>query len=456
MRNAPAEIDRSSEDRPALAATPPFAPGFRATPYWLEGLGPPPALPGTLPRAADVVVIGSGYTGLNAALQTARGGRTTLVLEAGAPGEGCSTRNGGQISTGIKPSRAALTRRHGAERAAAIRAEGRSALGWIGDFLAEEGIDCGFRRNGRFHAAHTPAHYEDLARRAERTMREDGVEAFAVPAAEQRAELGTGFYTGGVVFPAFASLHPARYHRGLLRAALGSGVQVVAHCPALSLQRRAGGIEVTTPQGTVRARDVVVATNGYTGALTPWLRRRVIPIGSYVIATEPVAPDTMRALFPTGRIACDTRRVVYYYGPSPDGTRVVFGGRVSAGETEASVSGPRLHADLAAIFPELADTRISHAWQGTVAYTFDTLPHCGRHEGVHYAGGYCGSGVAMASYLGMKTGLAVLGRAEGRTAFDGLPFPSRPLYAGRPWFLPAAVALYRALDRFDRRRAGLA
>ncbi|MEM9783782.1 MAG: FAD-binding oxidoreductase [Pseudomonadota bacterium] len=430
-----------------------FADDFKAAPYWHDGVPPAPAVPRKLPASADVVVVGSGYTGLHAAIQTTRGGRSTVVLEAGEPGAGCSTRNGGQISTSIKPSFETLARRFGPERARRIRAEGPAALDWIEDFVAAEGIDCGFRRAGRFYAAHTPRHYEDLARKAERGMREEAIEAHAVPQADQKTELGSDFYAGGVVFPRFATLHPARYHHGLLRTALASGVQVVPRCAALSVERDGDGVTVDTVLGKVRARDVVVATNGYTGQLVPWLRRRVIPIGSYMIATEPLPRAIMDRLFPTGRMACDTRRVVYYYGPSPDRSRVVFGGRVSSGETDVRVSGPRLHAEMTRIFPELAQARISHAWSGFVAYTFDEMAHCGVHDGIHYAMGYCGSGVSMASYLGMRTGQRVLGLAEGRTGFDDLPFDTRPLYTGRPWFLPAAVAWYRWRDTIECARA---
>lgn len=430
-----------------------WLPGWTDTPYWLDGLDGPTGVSDRPPKQADVVIVGSGYTGLNAAIETARGGRTTLVLETGAPGQGCSTRNGGQISTSVKPSYAKLAARHGTDRARAIRDEGKTALDWIEERITTEGIACAFRRNGRFHAAHTPQNYEELARDADQMGREDGIEAHPVPRDDQRSELGSDVYHGGLVFPQHAAIDPARYHRGLLSAAVSAGAQVVGDCEVLGIERQSQGFKLSTAQGTVNARDVIVATNGYTGRVTPWMQRRVIPIGSYIIATEPLPPDLVDRLFPNDRIASDTCKVVYYYRASPDRRRVLFGGRVSANETDPRVSGPLLYRDMCRIFPELLGYRIAHSWMGAVAYTFDELAHTGVHDGVHYAMGYCGSGVSMASYLGMRTGQKVLGRAEGCTAFDDLPFPTRPLYAGKPWFLPPVVAWYRWRDRLQYERA---
>lgn len=415
--------------------------------YWLDDLQAPPTMPATPLQEVDVAVVGSGYTGLHAGIETARGGRTTMVLDAQDPGWGCSTRNGGQISTSVKPSLVKLTARFGEERARAIRQEGETALQWIEDFVTSEGLQCDFRRKGRYHAAHTPTHYEELARDADILRHQENIEAYAVSRAEQRQELGSDVYHGGVVFPHHASLNPAKYHRGLLSLALSAGVHVVGHCAVTQIQRHGAGFTLATEKGPVYARNVVVATNGYTSSLMPWLQRRVIPIGSYMIATEPLSRTLMRELFPTDRIASDTCKVVYYYRSSPDGRRVLFGGRVSAKETDTSVSGPKLASQMCRIFPQLSQCKITHSWMGQVAYTFDEMAHTGVHDGVHYAMGYCGSGVSMAGYLGKRLGQKVLGLAEGETAFDGLPNPTRPFYSGNPWFLPATVAWYRRLDR---------
>ncbi|MDG1935988.1 MAG: FAD-binding oxidoreductase [Paracoccaceae bacterium] len=421
--------------------------GWKDTSYWLDDLPAFTDVAKQPPTHVDVAIVGSGYTGLNAALQSIRGGRSTAVLEAGSPGFGCSTRNGGQVSTSIKPSLESLSQKFGVERGRAIRKEGETALDWIEDLVTSENIDCNFLRSGCYHAAHTQKHYEKIVRDAEKVSRTEGIEAHVISRSNQLKELGSDTYHGGVLFPRHASLNPAKYHRGLLNRVLESGASVIGECSVIDIEKERNSFILTTTRGKVRARDVIVATNGYTTKLVPWLQRRVIPIGSYIIATEPLEPGVMDLVFPTNRIASDTCKVVYYYRPSPDRTRILFGGRVSATETNPMVSGPKLLQDMFRIFPQLQGTKISHSWTGTVAYTFDEMAHIGRHDGLYYAMGYCGSGVSMASYLGMRLGQKVLGLPEGKTAFDALPFPTRPLYNGKPWFLPAVVSWYRWCDQ---------
>ena len=420
-----------------------FTPDCQSKPYWWERT-PRPQLPAaSLPAHADVVIIGSGYTGLCAALQTARVDSTTVVFDAEDAGWGCSSRNGGQISTGIKPSLQTLSRQYGAEHATRIIRTGNEALAWIGEFIQAENIDCDFKRCGRFYAAHSPRQFAKLVKTYGQSA-----DIEIVPKAEQQRELGSVVYHGGIVQRRFAALDPARYHQALLERVLQAGAHVIPHCPVNRIETSGQGFRLHTTKGQTQARDVIVASNGYTSTLTPWLRRRVIPIGSYMIATEPLRPGLTDELIPNDRNIVDTRRVIFYYRASPDRQRILFGGRVSLQETNPCLSAPALHAEMTRIFPQLQGVRISHSWMGFIAYTFDAMPHLGQHRGIHYALGYCGSGIALASFLGVRIGQQVLGLAEGQTALDGLSFQTRPLYREKPWFLAPSLRYYRLLDRF--------
>ncbi len=427
-----------------------FTEDFKAQPYWWDATPRPAAAAANLPAKADVLIIGSGYTGLCAALETARAGRHTVVIDAQDTGWGCSTRNGGMVSPGIKPGFEALAARHGEAVARAILSEGNAALSWIGEFVGSEGIDCDYVVSGEFFGAFTPRQLDALVADLSRQPPDLAEAWHKVPKSEQHREIDTDAYHGGVVFDSCGSIDPAKYHQGLLTRVIAAEAHVIAHCPAIAIERDGAGFAVRTGKGVVKARDVVIATNGYTGPATPWLRRRVIPIGSYIIATEPLPKPLMDRLLPTARTMSDTRKVVYYYRPSPDRTRIIFGGRVSSRETDPLKSAPLLRRDMIALFPDLADVKISRSWMGFVAYTFDHLAHMDRHDGIHYALGYCGSGIAVASYLGTRIGQQVLGRPEGQTAFDGIGFATRPFYTGNPWFMPAAVAYYRWRDRLAR------
>jgi glycine/D-amino acid oxidase-like deaminating enzyme len=267
-----------------------------------------------------------------------------------------------------------------------------------------------------------------------------------VARADQHAEIDSDFYHGGCVYPDDASVDPTRMLLALLGRALRSGATVVDHCPVSAIRTSGDGFEVLTPRGIVQARQVLLATNGYSGPLSPWHRRRVIPIGSYQIATVPLGSARVRSLIPGGRNIVDSRRVVVYFRPSADGERIIFGGRAALAEQDPLACVPRLRRMMERILPQLKSVAVSHAWVGWVAYTFDTLPHLGRHEGIYYCMGYCGQGVPLAPYLGMRIGQQMLGLKEGRTALDGLPFPSRPYYYTKPWFLAPSVFAYRAID----------
>ena len=420
-----------------------FTTDLKYVPWWWEAAPRPVLPPPVLPAEADVAVVGAGYTGLSAALTLARAGRSVVVFEAGDPGQGASSRNGGMIGSGHHLTHASLSAKYGEDAAGAILKEGLAALEYTVNLIDSEKIDCQFKRVGRFRAACRPRDYEAVAREVETLRRTIGLEAHVVGRADQHLEVASDFYHGGAVYPRHGGLHPALFHQGLLDRAADAGALVAGRTPAERLRRTKHGFEVSSPAGTLRVRDVIVATNGYTGKLTPGLRRRLMPLSSYIIATEELGEARVRSLFPSGKMIVETRSLHGYYRPSPDGRRILFGGRAALHAIDPKVAGKRLRRYLIQLFPDLRDVRISHAWTGHIAFTRMDMPHVGVRNGIHYAMGYCGSGVAMAPYLGYRAAHKVLGTREGRTAFDDVPFPAWPLHWGEPWFLPAVDIYYR-------------
>ncbi|MBG6208156.1 glycine/D-amino acid oxidase-like deaminating enzyme [Labrenzia sp. EL_126] len=424
-----------------------FTNDYKTTPYW-QDIAPKVEVPeASLPDEIDILVIGAGYTGLNATLQTAREGLGTLVLDAEHPGWGCSMRNGGQLSTSLKPSFSKLAKRYGTDLAVALCEEGQTSLDYMHELSSQEGLDLGLQEVGRFHGAHKRHLYDSLARECEAAHPVWKTDAFMVPKTEMASELGTDAYHGGMVLPRHCSIDVSRYLPSLLNKVLSVGAIVCGNCRVNSIERCGNGFKVTTSTGSLKAGRVILATNGYSGALSPWHQRRIIPIGSYVIATDEIPKETIDKLFPTDRVLSDTRKLVYYYRLSPDRKRILFGGRVSLQETDPHNSAAKLHKDMVALFPDLADVRVSHGWMGFVGYTFDTLAHCGEDDGLYFATGYCGSGVGMASYLGMRMGRKAAGTEKTPSAFERISYPTRPLYTGKPWFLAPSVLIYRLRDK---------
>ena len=268
-----------------------------------------------------------------------------------------------------------------------------------------------------------------------------------VPRAEQHAEIGSDLYHGGQIVPDLAAVHPGLYQLGLLERAQAAGARIVANTAVTGLRREAAGFTLATARGPVRAREVVLATNGYTGPATPRLRRRVIPFRAYMIATEPVPRELLDRLFPKGRTYHDYNNNLFYMRPSPDRERILMGGFTGSIEQNLRTMAKRLHRALARIFPDLAKTRLGHVWTGFGSASFDLYPHIGVDQGVHYAMGYCFAGLSMGTYLGHKLGRRILGGADAATVFDGRPFPTRPYYLGTPWFVPFALAWLNWQDR---------
>jgi len=423
---------------------------FSTDPYWWDA-APPEDARAELPQRADVVVIGSGYSGLSAAAELARNGTDVVVVDAEALGAGASTRSGGMVSSGQKMVMTGAVRGKARQRVSELLEDSVASFEHIENLIAQEKLDAGYHKCGRFFAAYVPKHYDRLRRQGELLREMTGVTVHDIPKAEQHRITATDFYHGGIVVDDYGGLHPGLYARSLRDLARHYGARLISHAPVRSIRREAGGFMVATGRGEISAREVVVATNGYTGAATPRLRRRIVPVYSYQIATEPLPPELMDAINPGRRMISDSQRELYYTRPSPDGTRILFGSRPSFIEMDERAAAHNLAARLEEVWPQLARFKISHSWRGKVAMTFDKVAHMGQDEGVHYAIGCNGNGVALMTYLGHQTALKLLGKANKACAFDAPDFPTEPYYSGRPWFLPIVSAWYHLRDGIDRR-----
>ena len=429
-----------------------FHPDFTPTPYWWEAYTPTAGEPADLPRSARVAIVGGGYAGLSTALELAKHGIDAVVLEANELGFGASTRNGGAVSGGVNIGKSFTGKTPDIEpdRAQLLLCDAADAFTLIDRLIEEESIDCFWEKPGRFVGAWTKKHFKWQSQRLAILNASAQSGAYMVPRERQREEIASDYYFGGMVVERSGKLHPALYYKGLLEACRRRDVTVCAKAAVSGLRRTGSAWRVETSRGAVSAGDVVIATNGYTGSLTPALQRRVIPIASHIIATEELPSDLARSLIPKGRTLSDTKRVLCYYRMSPDGKRMVFGGRARFTQVDATVSAPILHRYMTDRFPQLRGVRVTHAWTGNVAFTLDALPHMGERDGLHYCLGCNGSGIAMMTYLGWQTARKLARAANYGCSFDTEEFPDHPLYSGNPWFLPAVGGYYRLRDRIDR------
>ncbi|MBL6456552.1 FAD-dependent oxidoreductase [Belnapia sp. T6] len=426
----------------------PFHPDFRADPYWWDAAPPETTEAEPLPAEVEFLIVGSGFAGLSAALEAARAGVAVAVLDGGPLGGGASSRSGGMVSSGQKLVLTEALRGLPAEKTQAALEDSKATFEFLKDLVRREGLDADLQLTGRFFGAFTPAHLATLHRNAETLRAKTGVTIRILSRAEQRAEVGSDYFHGGFVVEDYGGVHPAKLNQALRGAARAAGAALHSHARVLGTTRRGDGRhEVRTSRGTVLAGHVLFATNGYTDAASPWLHRRIIPVMSYQIATEPLPRALMDQLIPHRRMVTDSRKELTYTRPSPDGTRILFGCRPRALQAEPETLALRLRDRMLRIWPELADYRITHAWGGFVGMTADRLPHIAEHEGVMHAVGCNGNGVALMTFLGWHATQLVLGRTNRRAFFADIPFPALPLPpAANPVIVPVMSAAYHLRD----------
>jgi glycine/D-amino acid oxidase-like deaminating enzyme len=428
---------------PPATRVAPLAENYRETPLWWDDTTFPVLEESPLPGSADVIVVGAGFTGLAAAARLGSHGKHVVVVDAGALGEGASGRNAGMVHGGVRRSVAFLERKYG-DAGRALQDASVDAYAFVARTAAAAAPDAMYAQTGWLHLAHRASRMKGLRTDEAERRHRLGESTVMLEADALESEAPCRGFFGGMLTDNGASIHPARYLAGLARMSLAGGAAVHPRTHVTSIESRATGSLVHTSRGDIRAGDVLVATNGYTDAAAPWARRRIIPIGSYIIATEPLGEMRAADVSPQRRMMSDTRNFLHYWRLSPDG-RLLFGGRTSFAPVSVHTARDRLYAAMIGIYPQLAGVRVSHAWTGNVGFTFDQLPHLTRSGGITYAMGYCGSGVALGSWMGT---LAAEWIARGtRPAFSDLRFPRLPFYRGHPWFLPLVGVYYSLLDR---------
>lgn len=401
------------------------------------------------PEKVDVAVIGAGYTGLSAAYTLAKQGVNVAVLEAESIGWGASSRNGGMALTGLKLPMQTVIKRYGRGLAKQLFQCSLDSVSTVEQIVQEENIDCGFARTGHLLAANKPGHYEALQGEVEFMAKEFDHQVRLVPPGRLQDEIGSVMYHGGLVDEISGGLNPAQYVAGLARAAEKAGAGLHARARVNRLERRERRFHVQTERGALSAESVLVATAGYTGNVTKKLQRKVIPIGSFIIATERLPERLARELSPKNRMIFDFKHYLNYFRLWEN--RLIFGGRAAFfPETENTIkrSAEILRREMVQVYPQLKGVKVEYAWGGTLDSAFDMMTHIGREDGMYYALGYAGHGVAMGTYLGRTVAEAMVKDTIEEHPFAQFKFPGAPLglYNGFPWFLPFAGAWHKFLD----------
>ncbi|MDP7341893.1 MAG: FAD-binding oxidoreductase, partial [Alphaproteobacteria bacterium] len=359
---------------------------------------------------------------------TATAGRDTLVVDAEPAGFGASTRLAGYIGRFLHYSIQKLESKVGKEKAHRLWKESGDAQWVLLDLIEKEQMEVGKLYRGRFTGACSPAHYEAMATNAEYINKNVPFEYSMCPASEQHKEVGTDFWHGGMILHEHGTLHPGLYHQGLMDAAIRAGARIEGRTPVLDIAPEpGGGFTVTTRHHAIRARDVVICTNGYSNtqrSAVPWVRNRIVPVYAHQICTDTISDGLMKDVKPSGRAVLDSKTNIFWDRPTPDDKRIIFGARTGHDDGDLRITAKKLRDLMVMVYPQLAETKISHVWRGVMGFSFDHLPHTGQtRDGVYFATGFCGSGLPLGTYFGQKVGHKLVGNPEGETEWWNHGFP---------------------------------
>ena len=421
---------------------------MKTIPFWTDEFPRPTDLPvaSDLPTQVDVAVIGSGYTGLNAARVLAQNNISVAVLERETIGWGASSRNGGMATVGLKQKIKTIFKKYGETLGREFWQASLDAIDLIDELVTTENIDCGWQRNGHVALAYKESHFEGMKASHKWYVDTFGHKTELVTPSDLQSEIGTKLFYGGLADDYSGGLQPAKYVFGLARVAAKYGALLFENAGVTQIERLTDGFELHTLRGVLKAKEVIVATNGYTDRLVPKLKPKLFPVGSYIIVTDPLPEDLQKRLSPKGRMFYDSKWFLNYFRLTPDG-RYLWGGRNNLSTNlDLGESAKILRQQMVATFPELEEYPITYSWTGKLGITFDLMPHIGQVDGVHYAFGYGGHGLSIATYLGTEIGLLVAGK-KSRSPFVEIPEQTMFFYRNEPWFLPLAAQYFRVLDK---------
>ncbi|AXF18370.1 NAD(P)/FAD-dependent oxidoreductase [Paraburkholderia caledonica] len=418
--------------------------------YWLDTAPPfATACEGPVDGLADVVVIGAGFTGLSAALALGKRGASVTVVDAGRIGGGASGRNGGQVNTGVAQDFVALAAQLGIERASACYRAFADAVDTVERLIREEQIDCDYLATGKLKLASKPHHLAHLEKTADLIRRTVDTDIELIDGDRIRSEVQSDSFHGGLLQRHGGQMHMGKFTVGLAEAAVRRGAKLYENAAVTSIVKDGGAHRVVTTRGEVRAKQVLIATGPSRHGPFGWYRRRLAPVGSFIVVTEPLPPELLAKVLPNRRAYTTTRLMHNYFRVTPD-SRLLFGGRArfTASERPSDAkSGRILQQGLAAMFPMLSSARIDYCWGGLVDISADRLPHAGQHDGIYFSMGYSGHGTQMSTHMGQVMADVMDGR-EDRNPWGESEWAAIPGHTGKPWFLPLVGTYYRIKDIF--------
>lgn len=429
--------------------------------YWLDTASPSSVPAGSaqadsartglpMPGTADAVVVGAGLTGLSTAYHLALAGVRPVVLESHHVGWGASGRNGGMATTGLSISLQAAVKRFGERRAVEMRQFYNDAIDLIESISEAEGADAEFRRAGLMNLAARRGHLDHYRREAELIGSITPYEARFLDQEGVSEEIGSSAYFGGMIDPAGASVHPVKFLQALARGIERRGGVILEGVRVEGVEQRGAGHAVRTDRGTIVADQLVVATGAHSRRPFGWMQRRIAPVGSFVIVTEPLGAEVAGGLLPNRRVCSDSKELLNYFRLTED-DRLAFGGRARFMSKDIAYdrkSAEILQQQMVALFPQLGGARVEYGWGGLVDISMDRMVHSGTHDGWWYAEGYSGHGVQMATYMGKVLAGNVMGGTD--NPWQDLPNPPIPGHLGWPWFVPVAGLYYVARDAVSR------